>query len=184
MKRILSYTLSLLCCTGTLAVLTSCGGGSDSNNGTATGDTSIGLAPAKLTGDVTLTTLNTTTGGTITLSSSPARTAIFNDTLNNYTGNYTYKKVGPNMAKLTVTNLRKNAIIVAGDPFWTIEAHITFNTADKVIMEGTETFIDSAPAPTPNGETVHNDPLNFGSVDNGAGGSRIFSLNYEFKMAN
>lgn len=174
MKRIYSFTLALLCGIGTLFVLPSCGGSGGGSGSGAVGNKAVGLAPAALTGDIILTPTDANVHGVITLSNTPARVAYFNSTAGTagaFTGNYTYTKVGPNMAELTMDNLRAMPINSANDSHWTIVAHLTFVDNKKVILSGTETLVGS-------NDPNENDPLTFDG-----GGTRNFSYNYEFEMA-
>lgn len=191
MKRILFCAFAFLCCTGTLVCFTSCGGSGGSSS-SGTGDKTVGLAPAKVTGLITLTPTDANVHGVLTLTETPAKTAYFNSTAGTtgaYTGNYTYTKVGPNLAEIKLENLRYEPINTANDCHWTIRAYITFIGDKKVIMSGTETLTSGTPG--------ENDPIDFGGVDgadNGeknhfnvnnnhdAGGTRNFTYNYTFEM--
>lgn len=185
MKRIISFAFSLLCCATALTLFSACGGGGGGGNGGVVGK-AAGLAPATVTGNITLTPKDANVHGIITLTNTPARVAYFNSnagTTGAYTGNYTYTKVGPNMAEIKVDNLRYEPINTASDCHWTIIATITFVGDNKVVLTGTETLTGGA------GEV--NDPLTFGGathdnhfdVIHDDGGTRNFSLNYEFEMA-
>ena len=184
MKRILFCAFAFLCCTGTLVCFTSCGGSGGSSS-SGTGDKTVGLAPAKVTGLITLTPTDANVHGVIMLTDTHGKTAYFNNTASTagaYTGNYTYSKVGPNMAEIRVENLRSEPGTSASDCHWTIVAHLTFYSDKEVVLSGTETLTGSA-------EVGDNDPLTFGGGDNHfggvhtGGGTRNFTYNYTFEMA-
>lgn len=167
MKRIYSFALALLCSLGTLFVNTSCGGSGGGSGSGAVGNKVVGLAPAAITGDITLTPADNNVHGIITLRKNPAGVAYFNNTTGTegaFTGNYTYTKVGPNMAELTLDNLRVTPINSTTDVHWTIIAHITFVSENRVILTGTETSSG-------------------GGYPQGPMGTANFSYNYEFEMA-
>lgn len=181
MKHITSFVFALLCGVGTLVALTSCNGGGGSSS-----DKTAGVAPDKLTGLVTLTPRDANVHGVITLTPAPAEVAYFNNqagTDGAYTGNYTYTKVGPDLAELKMENLRYEPIQSASDCHWTIVATIRFYGNNTVVLDGTETLIDS--------DAEVNDPFHFGDVDHNhfdpshdGGGTRNFRYNYTFEMGN
>lgn len=184
MKRIFSFAFAFVCCTGALTVFTACGGGGG-NGGSSTASSTTGLAPSDITGNITLTPLNTGIHGIITLENTPGRVARFNSangTNGAYTGNYTYTKVSPNVAEIRLTNLRYEGITSASDCHWTITAYISFSDKNHVVLSGTETL-------TGNPDPDENDPLTFEGGDNhfdvihNQGGSRNFQYDYEFEMA-
>lgn len=171
MKRLFNFAFALACCTGTLVGFTSCGG-SGGGNGGSVANKAVGLAPASITGLTTMTPGSANVNGTITFYNDASHTCVFEaPNVGTFTGNYTYTKVGANMAEVQLDNLRMLPINVPSDTHFTIYGFIRFISANSVVFEGTQTLVGQED----NGE---NSPFSL------VGGSGNFSYVFNFNMSN
>lgn len=142
-KNINIFLRSLACCSAALFCCVSCSGGGES----ATSEKNdSGFAPAKLDGDMVLVPTDPNVRGVITLTDTPAQVAYFNSTAGTsgaYTGNYSYTKVGPNIVRVEMDNVRYEPINTADDCYWTIMGYMTFVDEETVVFKGTETLVGS-----------------------------------------
>lgn len=153
------FLRSLACCGAALFCCASCGGGGGGGGDAASSENGGGgFAPEGLNGNMILVPTDDNVRGIITLTDTPAQVVYFNSregTRGAYTGNYSYTKVGPNMVRIEMDNVRYEPINTADDCYWTIMGYMIFVDAETIVFKGTETLVGSDGH---GGDHDHHDP--------------------------